>query len=108
MIAVHGVVLTELFLLQKPRSQRLSELGSRLYAARATFYSAGPTDAASRNQADELGEQMKYLKVVRCDRDEVACKDAGVEAAPAWKIYGRTYAGTKSLDEMEELMSKVG
>ena len=56
-----------------------------------------------KNQKEAFGESLKYINLVDCDEERVACQEAGIEGYPAWIINGKQYLGGRSPEALAKI-----
>ena len=56
-----------------------------------------------QNQKEEFGDSFQYINFVDCDLSKGACKEAGIEGYPTWRIEGENYPGEQNLYKLASL-----
>ena len=56
-----------------------------------------------KNQKEFFGSSFQYINYTDCDRNKVACTNAGIVSYPTWKINGQKYIGEQSIEKLTQL-----
>lgn len=55
-------------------------------------------------QKKEMGEEMKNIQYVSCEKTPTVCREARISALPTWIINGKRHEGYMPKDKVMELM----
>ena len=55
-------------------------------------------------QKKEMGEEMKNIQYVSCEKTPAVCREAQISALPTWIINGKRHEGYMPKDKVMELM----
>jgi len=78
----------------------LTEQGTVMYGAEWCGY--------CKKQKQMFGNSFQYINYVDCDKNNLACSEAGVSGFPTWSINGENYPGLQQLDKLIELSGYQG
>mmetsp|Transcript_32057 Transcript_32057/g.54064 ORF Transcript_32057/g.54064 Transcript_32057/m.54064 type:complete len:313 (-) Transcript_32057:157-1095(-) len=93
-------------------SERSMQLAARLSKQDAKMYGAYWCSHC-HNQKQELGKQaFKMLEYIECDKEGLnsqtkLCRANKIPGYPTWVINGQNYPGEKTVEELEQLLSKI-
>lgn len=57
-----------------------------------------------RNQKEMFGSSLQYINLIDCDKDAVACQEAGIKGYPTWVIDGQQYPGARPIASLAEII----
>jgi len=97
----------------EPSSERAIRLATDLKSLDAKLYTAFWCSHCY-DQKQTLGkEAMEIVKYIECDRQGLnsrrsLCQERNVKGYPTWEIGGVLYAGTQSIEDLEEIVKLEG
>ena len=56
-----------------------------------------------RNQKEAFETSLKYINLIDCDEEKVACQEADIKGYPTWVIDGKQYPGARSLEALAKI-----
>jgi hypothetical protein len=70
----------------------LTEQGAVLYGASWCGH--------CQNQKVIFGDNFDKINYIECTEEKETCESAGIKGYPSWKLNGKIYAGSKTLEKL--------